>query len=72
VDWTVDTAVIYNKQRHPKTVPVLVRKLKRNIQKDLKRDNVSVMIRTANGVAKRPPQSLKEDPVQLFFYNEIG
>jgi DNA-binding transcriptional LysR family regulator len=71
VDWTVDTAVIYHKQHYPKTVPVLVRKLKRNIQKELKRDNISVMVRTANGVGKRPPQSLQESPVQLSFYHEI-
>jgi hypothetical protein len=70
VDWTVDTAAIYHKHRHPKTVPILVRKLKRNIQKDLNRDNVSVMVRTANGVGKRPSQSLQESPVQLSFYNE--
>jgi hypothetical protein len=29
VDWTVDTAVIYHKVRHPKTVPILVRKFGR-------------------------------------------
>ncbi len=71
VDWTVDTAVIYHKQRYPKTVPVLVRKLKRNIQKDLNRDNVSAMVRIANGIVKRPPQSVQESPVQLSFYNEM-
>jgi DNA-binding transcriptional LysR family regulator len=70
VDWTVDTAVIYHKQRHPKTVPILVRKLKQNIQKDLNRDNASAMVRTANGFDKRPPQSVQESPVQLSFYNE--
>jgi hypothetical protein len=36
-----------------------------NIQKDLKRDNVSVMVRTANGVGKRPPQSLQESPREI-------
>ncbi len=71
VEWTVDTAVIYHKQRHPKTVPILVRKLKRNILKEANRDNLSVMIRTANGVGKRPSQSVQESPVQLSFYNEI-
>jgi hypothetical protein len=25
VDWTVDTAFIYKKQGHPKTVPMLIR-----------------------------------------------
>jgi hypothetical protein len=28
VDWTVDTAFIYKKQGHPKTVPMLIRLLK--------------------------------------------
>jgi len=27
VDWTVDTALIYHKVRHPKTVPILVKRL---------------------------------------------
>jgi DNA-binding transcriptional LysR family regulator len=71
VDWTVDTAVIYHKQRHPKTVPVLVKKLKRNIQKDLYKDNVSVMVRTTNGVGRRPSQSIHESPVPLSLYKEI-
>lgn len=34
VDWTVDIAIIYHKQHHPRTVPILVRKLKRTIQKE--------------------------------------
>ncbi len=33
VDWTVDTAVIYHKQRRPKTVPILLRKLKKRYDK---------------------------------------
>lgn len=40
VDWTVDTAVIYHKQRHPKTVPILVRKLKRSLQNNVPKSNV--------------------------------
>jgi DNA-binding transcriptional LysR family regulator len=71
VDWTVDTAVIYHKQRHPKTFPILVRKLKRNIQKEVNKNSIPVIIRTSNGAGKRPPQSQKENPVQLSFYNEI-
>jgi hypothetical protein len=39
-----------------------VRKLKRNIQKDLNRDNVSVTVRTANGIGTRPPQSVQDSP----------
>jgi DNA-binding transcriptional LysR family regulator len=41
VDWTVDAAAIYHKLRYPKTVPVLVRKLKRMIQKEIPKKGVS-------------------------------
>ena len=74
VDWTVDTAVIYHKQRHPKTIPLLVRKLKRSMQKDQRKDNASVIAHSSNGVngaGRRPVQSVKESPVQLSFYNEL-
>lgn len=33
VDWTVDMAVIFNRQRYPKTIPVLIRKLQKKIQR---------------------------------------
>ena len=36
VDWTVDTAVIYHKQRHPKTVPILVKKFRRQFRSETK------------------------------------
>jgi hypothetical protein len=74
VDWTVDTAVIYHKQRHPKTIPLLVRKLKRSMQKDQRKDSGSVIVHNSNGVngaSRRPVQSVKESPVQLSFYNEL-
>jgi DNA-binding transcriptional LysR family regulator len=31
VDWTVDIGMIFHRQRHPKTIPILVRKLRRII-----------------------------------------
>jgi DNA-binding transcriptional LysR family regulator len=74
VDWTVDTAVIYHKQRHPKTIPLLVRKLKRGMQKDHRKDHASVIVHNSNGVngaGRRPGQSVKESPAQLSFYNEL-
>jgi len=52
VGWTVDTAVIYHMQRYPKTVPVLVRMLKRAIQKESLRSGVSTVPRFSNGAAK--------------------
>jgi DNA-binding transcriptional LysR family regulator len=33
VDWTVDTALIYRSDRYPKTLPVVVRQLKRQLNK---------------------------------------
>ncbi|WP_213807191.1 LysR family transcriptional regulator [Granulicella sp. dw_53] len=36
VDWTVDTVVIYHRECHPKTLPILVRKFKRQLKKDEK------------------------------------
>jgi DNA-binding transcriptional LysR family regulator len=35
IEWTVDTALVYHKLRCPKTVPVLVRKFKRQFSKGL-------------------------------------
>lgn len=32
VNWTVDTAFVYNKLHHPKTIPVLLRRLKRRLK----------------------------------------
>jgi hypothetical protein len=43
VDWTVDIAVIYHKQRHPKTIPVLVRILKRNFQEKTTKTSISTV-----------------------------
>jgi DNA-binding transcriptional LysR family regulator len=67
VDWTVDTAVIYHKQRHPKTVPILVRKLKRSIQKEIPKSAVSALPRSFNGLAKRPVQAVTvaQEPLSL-------
>jgi hypothetical protein len=31
VDWTVDVGMIFHRQRHPKTIPILVRRLRRRI-----------------------------------------
>ena len=57
VDWTVDTAVIYHKQHRPETVPILVRRLKRSFQKKIPKSGDSAVLRSANGVAKRPVQA---------------
>ena len=68
VDWTVDTALIYHKVRHPKTVPILVKRLMRQLPQSgketaLNKVSVSVQASIANG--KRPAQRVTEDPVQM-------
>ena len=66
VDWTVDTAVIYHKQHHPKTIPVVVKKLRKKLSMEAKQPNVAILaIREAKLNRKRPPQAAKEGPIQL-------
>jgi DNA-binding transcriptional LysR family regulator len=69
VNWTVDTAVIYHKQRHPKTVPVLVRMLKRAIQKESHKSSASAVLRFSNGTAKRPVGPVAGTQDQLSLHN---
>jgi hypothetical protein len=66
VQWAVNTAVIYHQQRHPKTVPILIKKIRRQF-----RNQTSGT--TANGTAvsvqsrsvHKPPQPIKNVPVQM-------
>ena len=57
VEWTVDTVVIYHQERHPKTLPVLVRKFKRQLRKGEKQTTGTKL-----GLASRPA---KDEPAQL-------
>jgi hypothetical protein len=52
VDWTVDTAFVYKKQGHPRTIPVLIRHLKSHLSGS-----------TGNG--KKPPRSAGKGPEQM-------
>jgi DNA-binding transcriptional LysR family regulator len=68
VDWTIDTALIYHKQRYPKTVPVLVRQFKKQFGKGLPSvDTEAGTILSASSM-KRPNQSSQpatNEPIQL-------
>lgn len=58
VDWAIDTAFVYNKELHPKTIPVLARHLKRRLTAvPIKVDGPQ-----ANGSAKRSVDSAKCPP----------
>lgn len=66
VDWTVDTALIYHKVRHPKTVPILVKQLMKKLPQSDKRmalRRASVQVAVANG--KHPSRRVKDDPLQM-------
>jgi DNA-binding transcriptional LysR family regulator len=60
VDWTVDTAIVYHKQHHLKTIPVLIRHLKRHLAASANKSNVGSAITATHprdGIRKRDPSS---------------
>jgi DNA-binding transcriptional LysR family regulator len=66
VDWTVNTAVIYHQQRHPKTVPVLVKKFRRQFRNQTngtRADGGPVSVQTRS--IRKSPQPIKNRPVQM-------
>jgi len=67
VNWTVDTALIYHKVRHPKTVPILVKRLIKQFPQNGKTapNKVSVSVQASIATGKRPSQRVKDGPVQM-------
>jgi hypothetical protein len=68
VDWTVDTALIYHKVRHPKTIPILVKRLIKQLSQNGKEtalNKVSVSVQTSIANGKRPSQRVKDEPAQM-------
>jgi DNA-binding transcriptional LysR family regulator len=53
-DWTMDTAAIYHKMRRPKSVPILVKMLKRSIERKPLGSTASAAPRFAISVAGNP------------------
>jgi DNA-binding transcriptional LysR family regulator len=66
VDWVVNTAVIYHQQRHPKTVPILVKKFRRQFRNETKGTaaNGTLVSLHARSIRK-PPQPIKNTPAQM-------
>jgi DNA-binding transcriptional LysR family regulator len=68
IEWTIDTALVYHKQRHPKTIPILVRQFKKQFgQQRLNNDSELASI-AMNSTVKRPNASVSstnQEPVQL-------
>jgi hypothetical protein len=66
VDWAVNTAVIYHQHRHPKTVPILVKRFRRQFRNETNgtaANGTPVLPQTRS--IRRPPQPIKKPPVQM-------
>src|SRR5277367_3414911 len=64
VDWKVSIAIVYNKQRHPKTIPVLARHLKRHFANASNEQPSRQLIGEGRPI-RRPPNSSDEGPAQM-------
>ncbi|MCU1321479.1 MAG: transcriptional regulator, LysR family [Acidobacteriaceae bacterium] len=68
VEWTVDTALIYHKMRHPKTVPILVKQLLKKRATDSKettQTKASLAVQGSIATRKHPHNSAKDVPIQM-------
>lgn len=73
VNWTVDTAVIYHKHRYPKTIPVLIKRLKRQPNASTEGTGIhqrSVEVSAPMSVSKRPSRSASTNPMQMVLPRE--
>jgi DNA-binding transcriptional LysR family regulator len=70
VNWTVDTAIIHHKQHYPKTVPILIRRLKRGIPTDVPKSKVSAVPRVPDRLVKRPVQAVNGAMEEVSRYNQ--
>jgi DNA-binding transcriptional LysR family regulator len=70
VNWTVGTGVIYHKQRHPKTVPLLVKKLKKLYGSSVPQTRAGVTTLQPSTSPRKSPSSTNDQPVQLRLLNE--
>jgi hypothetical protein len=67
VDWTVDTAVIYHRHRFPKTIPILIKQLQKQLVKERKTGG-SERISLAKGPSRTHANG--NSPVQLKLLGE--
>jgi DNA-binding transcriptional LysR family regulator len=70
MDWTVDTALIYHKARRPKTIPILVKRLVKQLSqtqngKETALNRVSIPSQASIPNGMRPAQREKDGPVQM-------
>jgi len=67
VNWTVDTALVYHKVRHAKTVPILAKRLTKQFHQNGNESAVihSDSVQTSIATGKRPPGRVNDGPVQM-------
>jgi len=68
IDWTIDTALIYHKQRHPKTIPILVRQFKKQFGGEISKNDSEIALTAGRSTMKRPNarvSTTEEGPIQL-------
>lgn len=69
--WTVDTALVYPKERYLKTIPVLARELKRQLAEESKKPMKAVVITPPNGSRTRPARPNGKTAEQLPLLDEL-
>jgi DNA-binding transcriptional LysR family regulator len=68
VDWTVDTAIVYRRQPHVRTIPVLVRHLKRSLVSPANKTDRGRLMASSDardGTPTRTPRAVNKNPAQM-------
>jgi hypothetical protein len=68
VSWTVDTALVYHKERHPETIPVLARHLKQRFLPATNKPKTTVVMtggKSRNRIPRRPPRPNGKQSAQM-------
>lgn len=68
VEWTVDTVAVYHKERYPKTVPILLKRLLKQPPQNGKEaalNKALISVQRSIVTGKRPPQREKTEEIRL-------
>ncbi len=71
LDWTVDTALVYDEHRHPKTIPLFLGLLQSRFGVEPRQKQILDQIQAATPSRGFPPDSQRtkgEAPIQLFLF----
>jgi hypothetical protein len=65
VDWAVDTAIVYHREHHPRTIPFLAKKLQRMVQKNIASGGHAQRNPNSSASGKQPITTIQKSPFQL-------